>query len=112
MYLTHNMIKCVPQSFVHMKSLETIDISHNQLNQFPSVFCEMVNLKHIDISYNQLITQLPFTICNLIKLEKLIIIGTNIKHPPKRVCDQGIESLTKFFKSKYKLSKKDSKLSN
>ncbi|XP_015787734.1 E3 ubiquitin-protein ligase LRSAM1-like isoform X2 [Tetranychus urticae] len=95
--LSNNMLKSLPDSFVGLKGLESLDISHNQLKQFPLSICGLPALKYINISHNQMITHIPAEICNLINLERLLIDETSIKHPPRRICDKGIESLFKFF---------------
>lgn len=77
-------LRSLPETIVHLTSLQTLYLSSNQLPNFPEIITKMPWLRALDLSGNQ-IPALPETIGSLNLLTSLELGGTGLASLPKTI---------------------------
>jgi len=68
----------IREGIVNLTKLEVLDLSHNQIVEIPEYLTQMSTLKVLDLSYNEKIEKIPNSFSELINLEKLSLVGTEV----------------------------------
>jgi GTPase SAR1 family protein len=109
LYLKNNQLSDLPKSFELLQSLETLYLERNQFSEFPSEIYELNALKYLyfiakDESYflnstyiHNRIKRLSSKICQLDKLEVLLVNSGIFIHPPPEIISRGPSDIQKFF---------------
>ena len=77
--LIDNKIEQLPDELCALKKIQILSLSNNKITNLPESIGVMKTLKWIDLRDNKRIENLPDSIINLSKLEKLNLMNTGIK---------------------------------
>lgn len=75
-------ISRITESIVHLKKLQSLDLSYNNISDFPECITQVTTLKTLILSGNSIST-VPDSIANLHNLEILVLSETNIVELPE-----------------------------
>ena len=79
--LTNNLLHSIPDSILHLRRLQTLDLVHNPIENFDRLSALSGGLKHLALGHAN-ITKWPTTIHQLTHLNRLYIQDANISAIP------------------------------
>src|SRR5581483_4049262 len=100
--LWRNNLRALPASLANLSELDTIDLSDNPFTEIPDVVFQMRNLSNLRFicvgGSKGSIKQVPASILQLPKLERLGMYGQPIETPPLEVVNQGVEAIKNYWR--------------
>ncbi|XP_070571184.1 uncharacterized protein [Ptychodera flava] len=96
LYVDKNRLCSLPSDIAHLTSLELLSAENNpEIRQLPESMAELANLTHLFVGNTGIDSLPPEFATRLSNLTELDLEGNNMKEPPKKVCDLGVEAIRK-----------------
>ncbi|BDS12437.1 leucine-rich repeat domain-containing protein [Aureispira anguillae] len=96
LWLSHNQLNELPNSFQQLKKLRVLSLAHNNFFKFPKLLGQLSNLEYLYLENNQL-TALPKTIKQLKKLRQLHLTGNKIGITERRNIQRMLPNVSIHF---------------
>ncbi|XP_066245069.1 leucine-rich repeat-containing protein 27-like [Euwallacea similis] len=101
LFLEQNSLVQLPESFFHrLPNLTWLDLRSNQLQELPKSIAHHEHLEHLLLTNNN-ISALPNELGLATNLKALQVADNPLIYPPKKIVQQGTNSIKNFLREKY-----------